>query len=141
MRKLNAVVIAGAAMMVWVIGAYLYLPDKVKRVGFQFDCWGVAQAFDSEFQGKWYWTEDPEFLKQVEDWRGDLKRYEVRAALRQLGGRIVLEYKNGRKEEFLTHSVGLTGPGSLVILDGHHMYSEHEPFSEFINQINPKDLK
>src|SRR5712692_7141174 len=109
MRKLNAVIIAGVAMMAWVIGVYLYLPGKVKRVGFQFHCWGFAKVIDSEFQGKWYWTEDREFLQKVEDWRRSLKPYGgCEPSLRQAGGRIVLEFKNGRKEEFYTHSLGLS---------------------------------
>ena len=53
----------------------------------------------------------------------------------------MLEFKNGRKEEFLTHSLGLTGPGSLVLLNGRHMQSKTDPFSEFLRHIDLKDLK
>jgi hypothetical protein len=141
MKNLNALIFAGIVFLMVAMGAYLYRPGKLRRVGFQFDCWGVAVVIHSKFQEKWIWTDDPEFLKKVEDWRRTLKRPEVNAALRQGGGRIVLEFKNGKKEEFLTHALGLRGPGSRVLLNGQHVFSEREPFSEFLRQIDPKDLK
>src|SRR5262245_19150775 len=142
MRKWHALIVTCGITILGGFPAYVILSgNELRRVGFQFHCWGFAQVIDSEFRGKWFWTEDPEFLKKVEDWRRNLQRYDSTIALRQAGGRIVLEYKNGRKEEFGTHSLGLTGPGSLVLFDGQHMYSENEPFSEFIERLDPKDLR
>ena len=140
MKHLNSAIIAGLVMLLVGVGVYHYLAGKVlKRVGFQFDYWGLA--IDSKYKNKWLWTDDSEFLAKVADWRRNLKRYQLDAALRQGGGRIVLEFKNGRKEEFLTHSLGLTGPGSLVLLNGRHMQSKTDPFSEFLRHIDLKDLK
>ena len=138
MKKWQALIVSGLFMFVAAAAGYFILSAKeLRRVGFQFDSWGAALWKPSKFQGKWYWTDDPEFLTKVENWRRNLKRPAVDAALRQGGGRIVLEFKNGTKEEFLTHSLGLTGPGSRFGLNGKHMFSEREPFSEFFRHVDP----
>ena len=137
MRSKKAWTVLGVALTLTALAAtYPLLGANLRRVGFQFDSWGIAGAedFPSEWRGKWFWTDDSEFLARVEAWRGDLKRWQSSGALRSAGGRIVLEYCNGRQEEFFTHSLGPTGPGSLVLFHGQHMCSEHEPFSESLRQ-------
>lgn len=142
MNNLERVI--GACLVLLLAGMgihYHWAGKQLKRVGFQFDCWGLARATNSPYKEKWFWTEDAEFLKKVQAWRQNLRHYELDAALRQGGGRIVLEFKNGRTEEFETRSLGLTGPSGTVILNGQRMFSEKEPFSEFLRHIDPKDLR
>src|SRR5260370_19117518 len=122
MKKWQALIVSCIFMFIGAMVAYFILSGKeLRRVGFQFDSWGTALWKPSKFQGKWFWTDDPEFLKKVENWRWNLKRPEWDAALRQGGGLIFLEFKNGRKEEFLTHSLVLTRPASRLVLNGNHI--------------------
>ena len=129
LRRLAAVALTlsffAAIGLCWV-----QLGRSLKRVEFKFDSWGVVLHDPSMDFG----TDDPEFLANVEVWRRGLKRWETMAALRQAGGRIVLRYRNGTSIEFLTHALGPNGPGSVVLLNGQHMFSEQEPFSDFLRK-------
>src|SRR5262245_279615 len=82
--------------------AQLYVHHQaLHRVGFQFDCWGIVDPPGPKWHGKWLWTRDEAFLRKVEDWRRGLQRPVSENAFRQGGGRIMLEFNNGRREEYL----------------------------------------
>jgi hypothetical protein len=133
-------VIAGS-FIVGLVGIFVWLSFRsqmLMRVGFQFDSWGFVAPSDSEWQGKWLWTKDEMFLNAVKEWRRDLN-YSTSdsAALRQTGGRIVLEFSSGRVETYLFHGASRPNPKAHCwgfSHEGHDVVSEKEPFSEFLQR-------
>jgi hypothetical protein len=120
------------------------LAGRLQRVGFQFDCWGVILPDESEWSYKWLWTEDPTLLPRVEAWLWTVRRPRPRGIendFAQQGGRIILVFTDGRREELLFRGPRGPGPASRdchgFIWDGEQVdYNyDKEPFSGFLQEV------
>jgi len=153
---LEVVPLAAIAVMAWLFVAHSLdswrwsgeprsgetrLSGRLHRLGFQFD----GMVFDRpQWQKKWLWTDDSAFLARVESWLGTVRRrpaVESQNSLRRYGGgRIVLDFADGRREEILF--LGVDGPGpSPYCCCGFSwrgrelLHEEAEPFTEFLRGL------
>ena len=113
------------------------LEGPLARVEIQFECWGLAIPATSARREKWVGTDDPAFLARVEQWLRVVKRPPCCNALRQRGGRIVLTFQDGRREELLFRGADRPGPGGCggFIWDGLDLVGGEEPFSDFLAEL------
>jgi hypothetical protein len=113
-----------------------WLHGPLARVEVQFDCWGLAVPAMSPWRSKWVGTDEPAFLAKVERWLQAVQRPSCDSALKQGGGRIVLVYQGGRREEVLFRGADRPGPGTTgcggFLWDGRDLVGGEEPFSEFL---------
>jgi hypothetical protein len=116
-----------------------WLHGPLSRVEVQFDCWGLSVPATSAWRQKWVGTDDRAFLARVEHWLLAVKRPMCGNALRQRGGRIVLTFQDGRREELLFLGADRPGPGAGgcggFVWDGFDLIGEEEPFSDFLAQL------
>jgi hypothetical protein len=114
----------------------------LSRVGIQFDSWGLISDRPSPWRDRWVWTDDPNFLARVDAWRRSLRRPAYENALRQAGGRIVVLYRDGRREEFLFRGPDRPGPGAGgcggFLYRGHEVQGGEEPFTDFLRGLPPE---
>jgi hypothetical protein len=125
--------VSTASMAVYLSGR----DQTLRRVGFHFDCWGLTTPTDSEWQGKWLWTHDAEFLHKVEAWHLKVTYLSGDRALRQRGGYIVLEFQTGRTVVLAFRGSDRPSPDAgcgNFILNGRDVADGDEPFSEFLRQ-------
>jgi hypothetical protein len=115
------------------------LRGPLSRIEIQFDSWGLWEVSTSPWQGKWVGTDDPEFLAKVEAWLRTLQRPPYSNALRQLGGRILLTFRDGRQEELLFRGPDRPGPSRSrcfgFIWDGLDIEGGEEPFTDFLREL------
>jgi len=116
-----------------------WLHGPLARVEVQFDCWGLAVPATSAWRSKWVGTDDPAFLARVERWLDTVQRPPCCNALRQRGGRIVLTYHSGRREEILFRGADRPGPASAgcygFLWEGLDLVGGEEPFSTFLADL------
>jgi hypothetical protein len=116
-----------------------WLHGPLARVEVQFDCWGLVAPATSAWRNTWVGTDEPAFLARVERWLRAVQRPPYSNALRQRGGRIVLTYRDGRREEVLFRGADRPGPGTEgcggFVWDGLDLVGGREPFSEFLVKL------
>jgi hypothetical protein len=121
--------------------AWSRLRGQLARIGIEFNCWGASAAPASAGQGQWVWTDDPTFLARVESWLPTLSRPACENALRQRGNRLVLVFRDGRREEMLFLGPDRPGPSAArcggFVWAGHGVLYGEEPFSEFLCSLSP----
>jgi hypothetical protein len=116
-----------------------WLDGRLAQVEVQFDCWGLPMPAKSAWRGKWVGTSEPGFLAKVERWLRAVRRPVSQSALRQRGGRIVLTYRDGRREEVLFRGADRPGPGAGgcggFLWDDLDLVGGEEPFSDFLAEL------